>query len=107
MSKLLSEMKKLEAVLDRIAKTHKLEVLVLEERPTGADHPQATRMLRGVEFNSRGLMKIEGQPRYDEFPVQLKLLGKPEQNTARVVKVEPKHFWIQLQQPSKDLAWFK
>jgi hypothetical protein len=85
---------------------HKFEMWVLEERPEGADHLQAARCLRAVEFTSDGLIKIEGHPRFNKFPIKIRL-GGLEENVAKVVKTGRKFFWVQLQKKSKELSWWK
>jgi len=88
------------------------EFLVLEHRPDGADHPQATRMLECVDFSEGGL-KLLGQPRFQRCNLTLAMPNSDQKVTAEVevVREGADDFGVKFVSPSDELlsqiSWWR
>ena len=88
----------------RLQPRHEFEFFVIEHRPEGVEHPQATRTLKCLDF-SKGGLRLAGASRYQRFTVTMCL---PPQKEKVDVEVEVVHqgfdsFGVKFILPSGDL----
>jgi hypothetical protein len=88
----------------RKTQRHDFLCLVLEHRPDESSHPQATRVLKCMDF-SKGGMLLEGQKRFDKFRVTLDVPhdGSKVDADVRVVRQDKDHFGVEFIDPSPEL----
>lgn len=97
---------------NRVHPRRVFEFLVLEHRPSDADHPQATRMLECVDFSEGGL-KLSGQPRYKRCNLTLALPNSDRKVTTEVelVREGKDGFGVKFVSPSDELlsqiSWWR
>lgn len=84
---------------------HEFEFLVLEHRPDGDRHPQATRLLHCTDF-SLGGMKLRGEPRFDQFKVTLCIPhdGSRVDADVEVVNRAEGYFGVRFINPAPELS---
>lgn len=95
----------------RAHQRHKFDFFVLEHRPEGGQHPQATRTLVCKDF-SKGGLRLEGTPRYEEFKATI---SSPHDDTKFDVDLKVVHqsegwFGVRFISPSdaliEKLSWW-
>ncbi|MEI7441872.1 MAG: hypothetical protein WCK43_09645, partial [bacterium] len=88
----------------KTSKTHKVEMLLLEERPESSKHPQGNRVLTCTEFNTKYL-KILGRPRFEIFDATLSIPqnGKQIKASLRVLEKKQDYFLAEMIEPSTEL----
>lgn len=88
----------------KTSKTHKVEMLLLEERPESSKHPQGNRVLTCTEFNTKYL-KILGQSRFEMFDATLSIPqnGKQIKASLKVLEKKQDYFLAEMIEPSTEL----
>ena len=95
----------------REAPRYNFEFFVLEHRPVGHEHPQASRVLRCLDFSTDG-MRLSGRPRFDRFMVTLSMPqdGSRVQAEVQVVHRRDDSFGVRFVKASREvvekLAWW-
>lgn len=95
----------------RGALRQKFEFFVLEHRPEGHEHPQASRVLRCLDFSMDG-MRLSGRPRFDRFRVTLSMPqdGSRVQAEVQVVHKREDSFGVRFVEARRELveklAWW-
>lgn len=83
---------------------HAFECLALEHRPQTSKHPQATRVLKCLDFSVGGL-KLEGKPRYERFRITLSAPqdGSKIDAVVETIYTQDNYFGVRFVEPSKEL----